>query len=69
MWTKEGSTRHVNRQFDDYIVCSAEENVPPFYVCMVGATEAISEHPDVTAAVRAIMRYQAADLRRSKSKG
>jgi hypothetical protein len=61
-------TAHINRQLGDYVICSNEPNVAPFYVRMAGATEAISNHPNVTDAVKAIQRYQAGDRRRARGR-
>lgn len=57
----------INRQIGDYVVYSKTANKAPFLVRMAGADDdfPLSDHQTVTDAVKAIMRYQAADKRRS----
>lgn len=56
----------VNRQLGRYVVYSKEENTAPFFVKMLGDSAPLSTHWNVTDAVQAILRYQAADKRHAE---
>ena len=57
---------HINRQIGNYVIYSQVENVAPFFVRMAGNEhdDRLSEHGNVTEAVKAILSYKAADDRR-----
>lgn len=61
----------VNRQIGNYVVAQMEPSIHTggcrFAVRMAGATEYLSFHQNVTDSVHAILRYRAADKRRSRA--